>query len=221
MKKNLKVSLLAGMVLLLTVTVSLGGLSLAEAGSVSADDAIATQDILVQKYMTASGKITESQILMAEAFGLKEEKEKLESLQAAYASGNVADKNAIKKQRAVTDSVNKEINKKMEEGAELSAESKKLYAKSLVPYSLGVALFKESVVPEAEKSVDDAKNVIANGSLVDKLKLTKKLGTIFYLAPKVVPELKSLLSGASKYITYAKKNNITVPKDATDSLGDL
>ena len=123
-----------------------------DGGGVSKADALKQQDQLLRSYTEVSLKITESQILLSQAFGLKEAAKKLEVERNALASGNVMSKDEIKKQRAVSEEAQASIDAKLEEGELISAESKKLYRQSLDPYFEGVLLTKD-VVSEAERTL--------------------------------------------------------------------
>jgi hypothetical protein len=129
-------------------------------------------------------------------------------------------KGEIKKQKTASENVQKEIDAKMEEEKALSAEGKELYKKSLPIYFEGVMLNK-NVVDSSMTCAENASNLIKDAPALKKPKLTKKFSPILYLAPKIGPDLKNLLSTGSKYITYAKKNNVKIPKDASEAMGDL
>ncbi len=227
MKINIKFCFLSTIILLLaTSTNGFGGWGLPKIGGdvektsgVSREDAIAEQSALLKMYMAASLKITEAQILMGKAFGFKEEVEALEIQSKVLSSGNVMAKDEIEKQRAVSKKAQEKIDAKIEEGKELSADGKKNYAKSILPYSSGIVLYR-AVVPVAKASLQAAQNQVGSASIMDKLKVKKTFDVALYLSPKVGPDLMNLVSTGTKYVTYAKKNNVKVPKEASDALGD-
>jgi hypothetical protein len=227
MKKRINFCLVISVLFVFTSANAFGGFGLPKIGgkkggtSVSKDDVINQQSDLVKKYITYSLKITDAQILMAQAFDFKEEKEKLEAQKIALESGNVISKDEIEKQRELTEDTQKKIDEHMEKCEELSDEGKKYYQKSLIPYFEGVLIAKQDVVPSAKKCIDGANNVIKSASMMEKLKLKKTFDTVLYLGPKVGPDLKNLTSTGSKYITYAKKNKVKIPKKAEEILGDL
>lgn len=189
------------------------------AAGASKESVINQQNDLVKKYMAASLEVTKAQELMADAFDLKELMEGIRADIAALESGNVMSKDEIEKQRARTEAVQKIIDEKMEEQTELSAKGKECYAKSLVPYFQGVLLSKE-IVPEAKNCLEGAKSQISSAPLTEKAKVKKTFDVALYLAPKVGPDLKNMVSTGTKYVTYAKHNKVKVPKNATDALGD-
>jgi len=188
--------------------------------AVSKEDALMQQDKLVKKYMASSLKITDAQILLAKAFGLKEQVEKLEAQKENLERGNVMSVDEIKKQRKVSEEAEAEINAKVDEGTELSDEGKKHYKKALKPFFEGV-LLKKDIVVIAQTCLDNAKTVIEKASITEKVKLKKNFDTTLFLAPKIAPDLSSMATTGSKFITYAKKNKVKVPKNSTDALGDL
>jgi hypothetical protein len=57
--------------------------------------------------------------------------------------------------------------------------------------------------------------------MMEKLKVKETADVILYLAPKVGPDVQSMISTGTKYVTYAKKNGVEVPKNAADVLGEI
>lgn len=226
MKKGIKLCLLMAVLFVFTSASAFGGFGLPKLGgkekkgsSISKEDVIGQQKELIKKYVGYSLKIIDAQKLMLKAFGFKEEAAALETETKQFGSGNVSSKE-IKKVKSKSDETQELIDKQIEEGKALSDEGKKYYAQSLPHYIQGVLLAKEAV-PVAKNCVEGAKEVISNGSLMEKLKLKKTFDVVLYLAPKVGPDLKNLITTGSKYITYAKKNDIDVPKDTNKALGEL
>ena len=227
MKKRIKLCLVVSVLFVFT-SANVFGFGLPKIGgkgeekaSVSKDDVINQQSDLSRKYMAYSLKITDAQILMAQAFGFKEEKEKLEAQKKALESGNVISKDEIEKQRELTEDTQKKIDEHMKKSEDLSDEGKKNYQKSLAPYFEGLLILSKDVVPSATQCIGGANNVIKNAPMMEKLKLKKTFDTVLYLGPKVGPDLKDLASTGSKYITYAKKNKVKIPENAEKILGDL
>lgn len=224
MKKEIKLCLLMAVLFVFTIANAFGGFGLPKIGGkkgagVSKDDVIGQQKELLTKYIGSTLEIIAAQKLMLQAFGFKDEAAALETEAKIIGSGNVSSKE-IKKVKAKTDESQELIDKQIEEGKALSDEGKKYYAKSLPHYVIGVLLAKE-VVPATKNCAEGAKKVISNGSLMEKVKLKKAFDVVLYLAPKVGPDLKNLITTGSKYITYAKKNDIDVPKDTSKALGEL
>ncbi|MCD4744112.1 MAG: hypothetical protein K8R67_16745 [Desulfobacteraceae bacterium] len=190
----------------------------------STEDVSSQQSALIKKYQEYSSKITKAQILMAQAFGFKELKEKLDVQSKNLESGNVMTKDDMEKQRKLTESAQNKIDNQMAEGEELSEEGKKYYQKSLTPYFGSVLIYGRDVIPGAKTCLEGAKNVISNASMTEKLKVKKTFKVILYLGPKVGPDFKNLTSFGKNLLTYGKKNKIPTPKDAKESskaLGDL
>jgi len=188
--------------------------------SSSVEGVSAQQTKLIKDYMGAELKYTEANLFMAKAFDLKDEVETLETEKEVLSQGNVMKKDEIKKHRVTSEAVRSKINKKMAEGAVLSAEGKAYYGKSLKKYFEGVIATK-GIVATAKSTLDGAKSAISNASFMEKSKLTKTLKEALYLAPKIPGDVKLAVETGSKYVTYAKKNHVKVPKNATDALGDL
>jgi len=191
-----------------------------KSSSLSVDGVTAQQTKLVKDYMSAELKYTEANLLMAKAFGLKEEIEALETEKEVLSQGNVMTKDEIKKHRVTSEAVRSKINKKMAEGAVLSAEGKAYYGKSLKKYFEGVIATK-GLVDTAKSTLEGAKSAMTSASIMEKAKLAKTFKEALYLAPKIPGDAKLAVETGSKYVTYAKKNHVKVPKNATAALGDL
>jgi len=178
------------------------------------------QSKLVKGYMGAELKYTEANLLMAKAFGLKEEIEALETEKEVLSQGNVMTKDEIKKHRVTSEAVRSKINKKMAEGVVLSTEGKAYYGKSLKKYFEGVIATK-GLVDTAKSTLEGAKSAMTSASIMEKAKLAKTLKETLYLAPKIPGDVVLAVKTGTKYVTYAKKNHVKVPKNATAALGDL
>jgi hypothetical protein len=191
------------------------------ASTVSNDEIMKRQSELVRRYMAASLQIATAQKHMAEAFGFKERVEELDATIKVLGSGNVLTKDEIEKVRALTERMDKAIYEKIEKNQQLSAEGKKCYLRSIPPYLEGLVITKTQVAPEAEECLKWTKEQIENAPMMEKVKVKQTADVILYLAPKVGPDVQSMVSTGTKYITYAKKNGVKVPKDAANVLGDI
>lgn len=190
------------------------------ASTPASNNAAAAQEQLIGKYTNASAKITVAQKELAYAFGLKDQAAALEAQAVALQSGATLDKDAIKKQKKLSEDADAAIQDKIASGAELSAEGRQHYLNSLSPFAEGVSL--TSKMPNELKSFSDAAQTqIKNGSVVDKLNATSSLSTGLYLVQELPGYTTRMLDSLGKVVTYAKKQNVQVPKDATDALGSL
>jgi hypothetical protein len=191
------------------------------APAVSTDEIMKRQSQLVKSYMAAAREIVTAQKFMAEAFGFKERVEELDATIKVLGSGNVLTKDAIEKVRALTEKMDAAIDEKMEKNEQLSSEGKNYYFRSMKPYFKGLVITKSQVVPEADRCLRWTKQQIENAPWLEKMKVKKTADVILYLAPKVGPDVLSMVSTGTKYITYAKKNGVKVPKNAADALGEI
>lgn len=191
----------------------------ASQGGSSLESAVDSQDKLVKTYVGAAQFNLEAQRIMAEALGLKERAAELETQAASLGSGNV-NKGEIDKIRGLTQAAQEEIDGQMAEARELSPESKVMVAKSMLPFAQCVLGYKDAAAL-CEDSLSLANDVIQNAPLTQKLSATRQLEKVVYLAPKVPSDLTAALSTAKKYVDFAKSNDVEMPADATDALGDL
>jgi len=185
--------------------------STAPAGDV---DAIATQESLVKRYAEAASYMTAAQIELARAFELKDKASALEAEATVLGSGATLDKDAIKKNREVSDAASAEIDQKIASGAELSAEGRQHYIDSFGPLVKGISA--TSKLPaEASSFSDAAQAQVKSASLTEKASVTSKLATGTYLAKEIPGFSSKSMDNFKKIVTYAQKKGIPVPPDAT------
>ncbi len=187
----------------------------------SKDEIMKRQSQLVRYYMAASLEIATAQKYMAEAFGFKERVEELDATIKVLGSGNVLTKDGLEKVRSITAKMDAAIDEKIEKNEQLSAEGKKHYFSSMKPYFKGLVITKNQVVPEADQCLRWTKEQIEKAPWLEKMKVKKTADVILYLAPKVGTDVQNMVSTGTKYVTYAKKNGVEVPKNAADALGDI
>ena len=183
-------------------------------GGASQADVELQQEKLVNSFVTAQQNLLEAQSLVAEALGLKEEKEKLDVERKSLSSGNV-DKKALKKTVGLTENAQKAIQKKMDAGEALSAEGKTLIAKSLVPYAKSVAGV-AAMVDDAKNLADGIQAQIKSAGMMGAMKVKKAFDVGLYIAPKVPGFATGMVKQLGSMVSFAKKNGVKVPKDASD-----
>ena len=189
------------------------------AGSTTTGDALAMQEGVVAKYAEASRELNTAQTELLYAFGLKDQAAALEAQAKALASGATLDKDAIEKQKKLSDQANAAIQAKLDSGEQLSAEGKAHYAKSLAPYAAAVGI--TTKMPNDLSSFStSAQSQIQSASMMEKVKVTSKLSAGTYLVKELPGYSANLLSCLGKLVSFAKKNQIEVPKDATAALGN-
>ena len=220
MKNNTKALLLASTVLLVAPSYADFGSLLGKKSSKPAGDAYAMQDKLIKTYVASATSINAAQIQLAKAFGLKDIATKLEAEKEALSSGSVSDEDSIEKNTEVSEEANKAIQEKIKSGVKMSAEGKKHYIKSFVPYVTGLVGSK-SVIDEAKPFLESAKSTISNAGFTDTLSVTNKLKAGTFVATTMPSYVQSLWETSQLMVTYGKDNKIDVPEDATDSIGDM
>lgn len=220
MKKIAKALLLTTTVLVVTPSYADFGSLLGKKSSKPSSNAYSMQDKLVKTYLSSAANINNAQLLLAEAFGLKDTVTKLEAEKEALSSGSVSDEDSIEKNKEVSEEANKAIQEKIKSGAKLSADGKKSYIKSFIPYIKGLVGGK-SVVTESKPFLESAKSTISNASFTDTLSVTNKLKSGTFVATTMPSYVQSLWETSKLMLTYAKDNKIDVPDDATDSVSDM
>lgn len=196
---------------------SMPGASAKKSASVSMEDAVSSQADLVQAYSNGVKLNLQTQSIMADALGLKDESAKLLTAAESINEGNAK---GIDATVAGTKSQSEAVANKMAEGGELSGESKKLVGKSLVTMGLSLVSYKQAA-GKAKDSLDMAQSVIKSASMTQKLSAKDTLSPVLSIAPKVPGDLVNIASVAKKYIDFAKSAGIKPPSDLTKALGDL
>jgi hypothetical protein len=190
-----------------------------QASAPAAGNAIQMQEGVVKKYVEASGLLNKAQTEMLYAFGLKDKAAALEAQAKVLGSGATLDKDGIEKQKKLSEEANNAIQEKLDSNAQLDAEGKKHYANSLVPYSGAVSI--TSKLPnELSTFGNAAQSQIQSASMTEKLSVTNKLAAGMHLVKELPGYTGSLLGHLNKMVSYANKNQIPVPKDATAALGN-
>lgn len=222
MKKQVAVLIVVGGLMGLVASVyafdlpGMGG-SKSQSTESSGPDAVALQEGIVRQYNAASAELLTAQALLAKAFGSKEDAAKAEEEAKALRSGNVSDEDSIKKTVATSKEIDAKTKEWMGKNVALSDEGRKLYASAFIPYAKAVA-GTNKLLPELKKFSEAATAQIKSAGLMDALKMKGKLAAGMYLASNL-PGHASMLVGTSKNIlTYAKSNNIPLPKDPTGEL---
>jgi hypothetical protein len=187
------------------------------ASSMTLEEAGGMQKQLVEKYIEASMHESDAKIMMANAFGMKDLAATLEADKVALSSGNT---DAVKDISAKSEETTKQIEKVMEEKKLSSNESKELYAKSLIPYGKSVLASKD-MADLGKKCIEAAKDQVSNASLSNAMKVKSTLDVILSIGPELPGHLKNVLTTGSKFVSYAKSNDIQIPNDASASMGDL
>lgn len=186
----------------------------AKGGGASQADVEVQQEALVKSFVGAQQNLLEAQSLVAEALGLKAEKDKLDAERDALGKGNV-NKKSLKKTVGLTENAQKAIKKKMEAGESLSDEGKVLLGKSLVPYAKSVAGV-AAMVSDAQNLAKGIQAQVKAAGFSGAMKVKKTFDVGLYIAPKVPGLATGMVKQLGSMVSFAKKNGVDVPKEASD-----
>jgi hypothetical protein len=185
----------------------------------SPDAASAQQDSFTTSFRDAYVKMLTAQGILLEAFGQKEDAAALKAEAESLQSGPI-DKDAIKKVKSSSSRAAATVNEKMESEVALDASSKETFAEA-IPVLVQGTLLTAQLPAEAKTFSDSAQNALTSASLMGKAKLTNKFKTGTYLATQVPDLLATSGDNYKKVLTFANKQEISVPEDATSLLGTL
>jgi len=185
---------------------SLGGSKAPAGGS----DINVQQDALVQSYAGANKQVLNANAKMAEALGLKDAAATSRATAEAYGSSSTkdglsdADKAAAPEIQAVSDELKKQP---------------KLDAASKAKFADGITLLASGVLKYAgmRKAVTDFSAGLKSASVLS----VPKLQAGAYVATNFPTGMKTLGGTLQSALSYAKSNDIPVPKDATEALAAL
>jgi|GEM_PF-2914343 polyhydroxyalkanoate synthesis regulator phasin len=186
-------------------------------GAATMDDAVAAQNDLIKAYSSGVKFNLITQGLMAEALGMKDKAAKCKTTADAINEGNAE---GLQASKAITDEATAEIEKKMAEAGELSAESKKKVGESLVTMAQCLIAYK-TAADKSQNSLKLAQSVIESAPVTQKLSAKKQLDPVLSIAPSVPSELANVSTTATKYVQFAKSAGIQAPSDLNKALGEL
>jgi len=172
-----------------------------------------------ERFQAARIEMNAAQLSLAEAFGLKDDVEKLKLEQNTLSSGPL-DRDGYTKSKELSDSCNADISQKMSQGTDLSAEGNADYLEAL-PHLLKGTLLAVGLAPAAVAFVNEAKAAVSSASFQDKFRLAGALGTAIIISKDIPGFVAACVNNYKQTITYGQANKIPVPKDATDALGSL
>jgi hypothetical protein len=178
-------------------------------------DPAVQQDALVSSFVAAQGETLLAQIAFAKAFGLKQQADTLQAEHDALGKGPL-DKDGLAKLTSTTSDANAALNAKLESETIASAEGKKDYATGLGHYLRAVVQ-----TLALTKQVQGFTASLSQGSMFQKGQMLTKLAAGAYVAKATPGFSKVMYDTSKKAVTFATKNKIPVPKDATSALGSL
>lgn len=190
------------------------------AATASVDDVAGRQESLVKRYVSAATHINEAQLRMSEALGLKQQVASLQDTATVLGSGAVLDKDAIKKVSATSEDADAAIRERLEAGEALSTESQQTLARSLVPFGMGLKETKK-LTNEFKPFMESATAAIKDAPMTQKLQAKSKLAAGLYVAKNTPGLLNDLIGTSQQLMGYMQSQNVKVPDEASDALGDL
>jgi hypothetical protein len=186
-----------------SVTSAVGGDSASSGG-----DVVAQQDQLVNAYVAANKEVLMAQSKMASALGAKDAAAQAKAVAEALSSG--ATKDSLSKADLVQSDVSKIIVERQKEvGGKLDDAAKKEYVSGLA--SLGKGVLKYAGM---KTQLNGFRTALASAS---PMALTK-LSAGSYIVTNFPTNSKNLYDTTSLAVSFAKSNDIPVPKDATQAL---
>ena len=190
------------------------------AATTSVDDVAGRQESLVKRYVSAATHINDAQLQMSQALGLKQQEASLQDAATVLGSGAVLDKDAIKKVSATSQEADAAISERLEAGEVLSTESKQMLAQSLVPFGMGLNETK-NLANEFKPIMQSATTAIKDAPMTQKLQAKSKLAAGLYVAKNTPGLLSDLIGTSQQLMGYMQSQNVKVPDEASDALGEL
>ena len=157
-----------------------------------------------------------SQELLMDALGLKAAfaTKLAEAKTLSEGNSSAADQ---KKAQVITQEANEKIAQTLAEAKELSPEAKQKYKEGVVKFASGVAAETAQVAVIAELATT-AKNIAQNAPVMEKAGAIAAGKPALDLAAMIPGDAKQAISTLGTLVSFAKKQQIEVPKDATKLL---
>ena len=174
------------------------------------------EDAIVQSFIQSQGQILAAQVLLAKAYGLKDQAAACEAQEMTLKSSGV-DTDTLKKTVDVSNSANAAIAAQQDKQATLTNQEKTYYAQSLPHFAEGV-LGTHKVAQEAEQFAGAAHGSMGLSALSGGV---TKLRDATFIARAMPSYSKSVYSVFRKTIEIGRNNGVQVPANATAALGSL
>jgi hypothetical protein len=157
-----------------------------------------------------------SQELLMEALGLKAEfaTKLAEAKTLSEGNSSVADQ---KKAQVITQEANEKIAKTLAEAKELSPESKQKYKEGVVKFASGVSA-ETSQIAVITELASTAQSIAQNAPVLEKAGAIAAGKPALDLAAMIPGDVKQAMGTLGTLVSFAKKQQIEVPKDATKLL---
>jgi hypothetical protein len=177
------------------------------------------QGSLIVSLVAGMEEYSSGQKYIANALGLKEEAEKIESEHEALASGNVNDEDSIKRSMRRSSSSQELIDQKISEGNALSEEAKGEFVKALPHYARGTA-HTLNLLPQVKDWGSASAVAMKDAGLVNSVKMKRDLESGLYIAKALPDYAKNAKNSYDSLISYSRSNNIdtSVAEDLLDDM---
>lgn len=168
-------------------------------------------DALVTSFMASQALVTNAQVTLGTALGLKDELLQLQAQQKRLSSGQ-NDLDAMKKSREYSESTQKAIAASLAAQPELTSAQRAEFAKGLIHY--GKALL------GARDLLNSAQQFTASVG-ANPMTLMGKGKVALWVGKETPGYVKNLGASSRQLFEYARRNNIETPANATAALGEL
>lgn len=167
---------------------------------------------LLQHFQGSYSGLLTAQSQFAEAFELKDLAGGLAAEAKSLGAGTV-DASTLKKVKSTSEAAQQQLDAQMAEEKVLSAEGRQAYGRGLSSYA--VALF------EGTKCVNDSQQFTSRTKSNPLTLLGGEGRAAAYVVKEVPGYLKNLQASSKAAMSYASRNKIEVPKDATSLLDGM
>jgi len=180
-----------------------------------------SQESIVQSFLAANDLVNETNAVMLEAFGKKEEAAKVrEEGSALSAKATQGDKAAIKEFTVFSQDNMDVVASLATDRAEISADGRGKYVAGLV-LAFESVMASKGMAAEASAFASSAQADIKSASMMQKAKVIKKLSAGTFVAKELPGFTERLVGSVGSLLEYAKSADIPTPDDATDLLASL
>jgi len=175
------------------------------------EEVLRAQSNILGNYIVTSGSLTEAEVMMAEALGLKDVAGDLEAVASFWKNAEEPSKKEIKKIYKESKKARKMFESRLEEGDELSDEAKGKFIESMGAYAVAIPEI-YNLVAVATEGASSAATYISENPL-EILSAKKDFGVIIYLGTRIPSDAKVFGGLFKNYLTFAKRNKIDLPKE--------
>lgn len=173
-----------------------------------------TTDLLLT-FVSSQVHLIDAQIGIAKSLDLAEEVQELEAAKLAFQSGKT-DRDSFITVRSVTGRVNFAIDTKMEQSLPLDAESKESFSTALVSYFLALAELRSAVLVAGSTGTS-----LLSGGIMGAMSQLGDAAVKAYIVIELPGYIRDMVKTGANITSFAGKNDIKVPANATALLGML